>query len=222
MNVVEEKAALDAQQFHWELMFSKNREMFGAAPSRAAIEAVKIFRRNNCRKILELGSGQGRDTFNFAHSGFNVTAMDYSETASKAIRSRAGALGVAHAVRAICRDVRQPMPFDDASFDACFSHMLFCMALRDEEIERIAAEVCRVLRPGGIHVYTVRHTGDAHYKAGVHHGEDIYEMGKFIVHFFSRKKVQDLAGGYEVLEIDEFEEGALPRKLFRVTMQKKD
>ncbi len=69
-------------------------------------------------------------------------------------------------------------------------------------------------------MYTVRHVGDAHYRAGIHRGEDMYEMGSFIVHFFSREKVELLARGYEIVSIDEFEEGGLPRKLFRVTLRK--
>jgi hypothetical protein len=48
----------------------------------------------------------------------------------------------------------------------------------------------------------------------------MYEVGGFIVHFFDRRKVEHLAEGYEILEIDEFEEGGLPRRLFRVTMKK--
>jgi hypothetical protein len=32
--------------------------------------------------------------------------------------------------------------------------------------------------------------------------------------------VELLAKGYEVVSIDEFEEGGLPRKLFRVTLRK--
>jgi len=77
------------------------------------------------------------------------------------------------------------------------------------------------LRPCGLNVYTVRHTGDAHYGAGIPRGEDLYEVGGFIVHFFSRQKVEELAKGYDLVGIDEFEEGPLPRKLFRVTLRKK-
>jgi len=47
----------------------------------------------------------------------------------------------------------------------------------------------------------------------------MYQAGGFIVHFFSREKVEYLANGYEILGIEEFEEGPLPRKLFRVTMR---
>ena len=34
------------------------------------------------------------------------------------------------------------------------------------------------------------------------------------------EKVRHLAEGFGIIRIDEFEEGALPRKLFRVTLKK--
>lgn len=48
----------------------------------------------------------------------------------------------------------------------------------------------------------------------------MYEVGGFIVHFFNLGKVEYLAKGYEIVSVDEFEEGKLPRKLFRVTLRK--
>ena len=57
-------------------------------------------------------------------------------------------------------DVRQPLPLPDEAADAVYSHMLFNMALTTAELEFLAREVRRVLRPGGWHIYTVRHTGD--------------------------------------------------------------
>ena len=123
-------------------------------------------------------------------------------------------------VAAARQDVRERLQFPDESFDACYSHMLFCMALTTIELERLSREVWRVLRPGGLNVYTVRHTGDAHYGTGVHRGEDMWEVGGFIVHFFSREKVIHLAKGFEIVSFDEFEEGGLPRKLLRVTLRK--
>ena len=78
----------------------------------------------------------------------------------------------------------------------------------------------RVLRPGGMHVYTVRHTGDAHYGVGTPHGQDMYENGGFIVHFFDRALVERLAAGSTLLEVTAFEEGALPRRLWRVTLRR--
>ncbi len=45
--------------------------------------------------------------------------------------------------------------------------------------------------------------------------------GVLRIHFFSRKKVEQLAHGFEILSIDEFEESALPGKLFWVTLRRK-
>jgi len=44
----------------------------------------------------------------------------------------------------------------------------------------------------------------------------------FIVHFFSRDTVELLAKGFYILSIAEFEEGTPSRKLFRVTLRKKE
>ena len=57
---------------------------------------------------------------------------------------------------------------------------------------------------------------------GIHRGENMYEVGGFIVHFFTKKMVAKLAKGYTILEIGEFEEGQLPRKLYQVTLQKQN
>jgi SAM-dependent methyltransferase len=93
------------------------------------------------------------------------------------------------------------------------------MALSTEQIRAVVAEVRRVLRPGGVFVYTVRHVGDAHYGTGISHGDDIYENGGFAVHFFDRTLVDALAGGWSGLQVHPFTEGDLPRRLWRITQR---
>ncbi len=215
------KEILEGQRAHWDTNFSKKAEMFGAEPSAPALKAAELFKREGKTKLLELGGGQGRDTLFFAREGFHVTMLDYSQAATEAITAKAQSAGLADQIGALRHDLRNPLPFDNEIFDACYSHMLFCMALTTPELERLSDEVRRVLKPGGLHVYTVRHTKDAHYGTGIHRGEDLYEVGGFIVHFFSEEKVRQLARGCEIVSIDEFEEGGLPRKLFRVTMRKR-
>jgi hypothetical protein len=48
----------------------------------------------------------------------------------------------------------------------------------------------------------------------------MYEHGGFIGHFFDRSPVNRLAEGFTTLEILEFEEGDLPRRLWRITQRK--
>lgn len=194
--------------------------MFGMTPSLPARKAAPLFRQGGVERILELGGGQGRDTLFFAGEGFKVCTLDYSREGVETIARKAGELGLAQSITARVHDIRQPLPFADGAFDACFSHMLYCMALTTAELEFLSQEILRILRPGGLNIYTARHVGDAHYRAGRHRGEEMWEVGGFIVHFFGRDMVQRLARGYELLSVEEFEEGELPRKLFFVAQRK--
>lgn len=216
------KGALDAQQQRWDETFGTKPDRFGQAPSHPAAVAVHAFcaQLPAVQTILELGGGQGRDTEFFAQRGFRVTALDYSPAALRALRVRLEATGLATAVEMVQHDVRQRLPFADATFDACYSHMLYCMALTQGELESLSHEVHRVLRPGGLHIYTVRNTQDPDFAKGLHHGEKLYEDEGFIVHFFDRELVDHLAKGFELLNLEEFEEGPLPRRLYLVTLRR--
>ena len=217
-----EKGVLNGQQSHWEKMYTANPDMFGKEPSYPARKAAEVFGNGGAKKILELGSGQGRDTLFFARHGFQVYALDYSDGGLDAIQKKAEAMGASSSVITVRHDVRQPLPFDDNSLDGCYSHMLYCMALTTTELEFLAEEVRRVLKPGGLNIYTVRHTADPHYRTGIDRGDDMWEIGGgFIVHFFNREKVEHLAKGYEIVSVEEFEETDLPKKLFLVTLKKK-
>jgi len=215
-----DKNLLDAQHPHWENAFSNRPDMFGLEVSIPAQQAAARFKKEGKTKILELGAGQGRDTFYFARNGFHVHVLDYSKSGIEAITQKARKLGLSDLITTQWHDVRKPFPIEDESFDACYSHMLYCMALTAQELEFLSQEIRRVLKPDGLNMYTVRQTEDAHYGKGIHRGEAMYEMGGFIVHFFNREKVEHLAKGYQIVEIDEFEEGGLPRKLFKVTLRK--
>jgi SAM-dependent methyltransferase len=207
----------DPQRRHWDTAYADNPGMYGGQPSAPAIDAATVFRNAGANDVLELGSGHGRDALFFAQQGFAVQALDFSATGLRQLREAAHALGVGERISTTVHDVRQALPLPDASVDGVFAHMLLCMALSTEQIHAVVAEVRRVLRPGGVFVYTVRHTGDAHYGAGTPHGDDIFENGGFAVHFFTRDLVDALADGWTLIDVHAFEEGGLPRRLWRIT-----
>ncbi|ANZ15207.1 class I SAM-dependent methyltransferase [Streptomyces noursei] len=202
---------------HWQETYSAHPGMYGSRPSAPARYAAEAFRAAGAAKVLELGAGHGRDALHFAREGFTVHATDFSATALDQLRHAARVEGLGDRITTSVHDVREPLPLADDSTEAVFAHMLLCMALSTPDIRALVDEVRRVLRPGGVFVYTVRHTGDAHYEAGTGHGDDIYEHGGFAVHFFSRRLVDDLAEGWCPAEVHAFEEGELPRRLWRVT-----
>lgn len=211
------------QMSRWDSAYSSNTDFFGMEASQLGRNALIVFQSHSAKKILELGCGQGRDTLYLAQNGMEVTGMDYSETGLCQIKDKAVSKGVEGSVVLKVGDARQGLPFDDGSFDGCFSHMFFTMQFPEKELSFIFSEVLRVLKPGGLNVYSVRNVHDPHFGKGVHFGEDMWQnpLG-FVVHFFSEDKVRRLAAGYDVLWIKEFDDPSPPftKKLYEVALQK--
>jgi SAM-dependent methyltransferase len=215
-----DKKILDQQSQHWEKNFSNKPEMFGLEPSIPAKKSLELFKKQNITKIIEPGAGLGRDTIFFAQNSIHVKVLDYSLSGINVINKKAEKLNLSNFISTKIFDVREKLPFEDNSVDACFSHMLYCMALTNNDLENLNNEIHRILKPKGINIYTVRHTNDGDFKKGIHIGENLYENDGFIVHFFSKDKVKSLLKGFENISIDEFEEGGFPRKLYFVVNKK--
>jgi len=194
--------------------------MFGLEPSLAAIKALNLFKEQNITRIIELGAGLGRDAIFFAQNSIYVEALDYSSSAVEVINLKTKKNNLSNYISTKIFDIREKLPFEDNSVEACFSHMLYCMALTNSDLEKLNNEICRVLKPNGINVYTVRHTKDNDYKNGIYRGEDLYENDGFVVHFFSEDKVKSLLKGFKNINNELFEEGSFPRKLFYICNKK--
>ena len=214
------KKILDQQSQYWEKNFSSKPEMFGLEPSIPAKKSLESFKKQNITKIIELGAGLGRDSIFFAQNSIHVKALDYSLSGIKVINEKSKKLNLSNFISTKIFDVREKLPFEDNSVEACFSHMLYCMALTNNDLENLNHEIHRILKPKGINIYTVRHINDGDFKKGIHRGENLYENDGFIVHFFSKDKVKSLLKGFENISIDEFEEGGFPRKLYFVVNKK--
>ncbi|MCL2619449.1 MAG: methyltransferase domain-containing protein [Defluviitaleaceae bacterium] len=218
--IEDENKALNEQKAHWEQVYADNCNKFGTNPSWSAVKAAEFFKANGVKSILELGGGQGRDAIFFAEQGFNVHVLDYSDKGLDAIQERSQSLGLSHLITTTKHDARQKLPFNDSIFDACYSHMFFCMAFTMNQLENINKEILRVLKPQGINIFTTRNTSDAHFGTGTYHREGLYEVGGFIVHFLGTQQINQLSKDFQALEIIKFEEGELPKKLFYVALQK--
>lgn len=215
------REVLDNQKKHWDKALANCGELLGYKPSEAVKKAATLLQKEGITRVIELGGGQGRDTLFLAKKGIHVTVVDYSAESIRIISEKAGAARMSDKISALIHDLRSPLPFAVGAFQACFSHMTMCMALTTAELERLSGEVRRVLSPGGITIYTVRHQGDPHYGTGTSLGDDLFEIeGGFVVHFFSRDTVEHLSRGYELFSVEELEEGKLPRRLYYVTMRK--
>ena len=211
---------LDQQSQHWEKNFSNKPEMFGLEPSLSAEKALNLFKERKTNNIIELGAGLGRDSIFFAKNNIKIQALDYSSSGIKIINHKIKKNNLSNYISTKLFDVREKLPFEDNSVDACYSHMLYCMALTIDDLQKLNNEILRILKPGGINIYTVRHTNDGDFQKGIHRGEDLYENDGFIVHYFSEEKINSLLKGFKNISLEKFEEGTFPRKLFFVVNEK--
>ena len=196
--------------------------MFGLSQSLAAEKALRLFKKRKINKIIELGAGLGRDSVLFAKNSIHTFALDYSKSGIELINKKNKENNLSNFLSTKIFDVRKKLPFEDNSIDGCYSHMLYCMALTEDDLKKLNNEIFRVLKPGGINIYTVRHTDDGDFKNGIYRGEDLYENDGFIVHYFSKEKVNSLLNGFKNILLEKFEEGKFPRKLFFVVNEKKN
>ena len=216
-----DKKLLNLQSQHWEDSFSSKPEMFGFEPSYSAKKALETFKKNNISGIIELGAGLGRDTIFFAQNNIRVHAIDYSLSATNIIKKRSKENNLEALIKVENYDIRKKLNFDNENFEACYSHMLFCMALSNQDLEDLNKEIWRILKKDGMNIYTVRNQTDGDFKKGIHRGEDMYEMNGFIVHYFSENKIKELLDGFINVSIENFDEGKFPRKLSLVINKKK-
>jgi SAM-dependent methyltransferase len=216
-----DKKLLNLQSQHWESNFSSKPEMFGFEPSYSAKKALETFKKNNITNIIELGAGLGRDTIFFAQNGIYVHAIDYSLSATNIIKKRSKENNLDALIKVENYDIRKKLNFNNENFQACYSHMLFCMALTNQDLKDLNQEIFRVLKKDGFNIYTVRNHTDGDFKKGTHRGEDMYEMNGFIVHYFSENKIKNLLDGFINISIENFDEGSFPRKLSLVINKKK-
>ena len=193
--------------------------MFGLEAREPAKKSLKIFQENNINTIIELGAGLGRDSIYFSINNLSVTSLDYSQSGINIINKKINKDKLKN-IKTKVFDIRQKLPFEDNSIDGCFSHMLYCMALSNQNLFNLNKEICRILKPDGLNIYTVRNEHDGDYKNGIHRGEDMYENDGFIVHFFNKTKINQLTDGFKNIKIESFEEGTFPRKLYFVVNKK--
>ena len=94
--------------------------------------------------IVDLGAGLGGNAFAMAQTGCSVIAVDTSLKRLRALRERARQLGVADRIQYVVA-AAETLPFAPAALSALYTKSVMIHT----DMPRAAAELARVLRPGG-------------------------------------------------------------------------
>lgn len=192
----------------WNAWFSeenlaKDQNILDAPPSICADVAANEFLSRDKRRILEIASGIGRDTFLLESYGLSVTCTDASLNGLRAAQQRGSAQGTA--VGFVNVDARQ-LPFQNNTFEG-----IYCFGLLHEftfeawkaDIDNVMREAKRVLCDRGILAITVLA------------GNPEKTMPK--VRFFTQSMFEHAIRDFRPIEIKEYDDvGCTGRTDYRV------
>lgn len=125
-------------------------ERYAASTEWAAVRALLP----TAGRALDVGAGRGIASFALARNGWQVAALEPDPSAvvgAGAIRALAADAGLAIEV---VQETGEDIPFADATFDLVHARQVLHHA---RDLDRLCAEVARVLRPGGVLVATREH-----------------------------------------------------------------
>lgn len=161
------------QQGAWEREYRAQKLLSPSNVPHADVMRFVRWMKKDCRKrgerldlegmrVLDLGSGTGRNAYYFAREGVRVTGLEFSPTAVEMAKrfAKEGELEIDYRLQSIA----DPYPLPDASVDIALD-VTSSNSLSDAERTAYVRELARVLKPGAyLFLRALSLEGDAHAK----------------------------------------------------------
>lgn len=129
----------------WDLLHQQQRHHLSHS-SEHVVRFLHNLPRKPGARAVDIGCGHGRHTRLLSELGYHVDAIDTSAHAVEAARQYADAAQTADMTA---------LPFPDDTFDVAIAYGVFYYASREHH-KQAAAEMRRILRPGGGGFATIR------------------------------------------------------------------
>jgi SAM-dependent methyltransferase len=153
----------DAKE-HWEQHYGERDQVWSG---RVNVRLAEIAAPLTPGSALDLGCGEGGDAAWLAAHGWQVTAVDISDTALRRAAAAAESRGVADRIEFVQHDLSNGFP--DGTFDLISAQFLHSKLPLDRT--RILKQATGAVRPGGLLV-VVDHAGPPPWASKLHHDHE--------------------------------------------------
>jgi cyclopropane fatty-acyl-phospholipid synthase-like methyltransferase len=185
---------------YWKNMYSKPN-VFGEGPTKLALIANDFIKKQNVKKILELGCGQGRDSIYFAQNNFHVTATDFSDNAINFVRKTAQELRL-NTLKTKTQNMLHD--FDDFfEFDCVYSNLAL-QFFTEDQLESIFHKISLTLKESGLFIFSTKKPGDKYHNTGEKINEYAFKTNNITRYFFDKSVLSNLLNSkYDIHKVEE-------------------
>jgi len=190
-------------KFMWNKIYKKRKFYWGLKPDPLL---VKYLSRIPKGKALDIGAGEGRNSFILARNGFKVEAIDKNKERLKKCREIAEKYRLPIETKAI--DIRN-FEFKPNKYSLILD-ILALSFLKFSEVKEIIPKIKKSLKRNGIFYMVAFSTKDPAFTRLKFKKLEIDEKNTFYLpklkifrHFFERKELLKLLKNFEILKIEE-------------------
>jgi len=174
----------------WDRDYTTRGQLFGGSPGNLPDLPQGSL-------VLELGCGNGKSLCAMGIKGWDVTAVDYSLQAIRMCEERCS---ISRTPRFVQSDVCY-LPFRDCTFDVTFATHI-AGHLLGRERTNLAAEITRVIKPGGNLYFRDFGTGDFRCGKGDCIEDQTFRRGfGSVTHYFAIDEVSELFPGFRQVSV---------------------
>jgi ubiquinone/menaquinone biosynthesis C-methylase UbiE len=189
----------------WELAWRDERWAETSPPLPGVVDFADDLKREDAKRVLDLGCGAGRHSILLGKAGFQVEALDISETALTILEGRLKTASIGN-VTLVRHDMLE-LPFIDNYFDGVICTNVLHHG-RLAQIKQATGEVHRVMKEGASALVVALSTADFRKGRGRKLEPNTYVFTKgeeqgIIHHFFPRKELQSCFKKFEIVSFEE-------------------
>ena len=218
----------------WEVEYGRQSTIPSTrriAPAHALVQLLENFDLR-ADTALDLGCGNGRNTFYLAELGIKVLAIDFSQTALDLLENEQKKRGSSLKFSNINHDIREGLPVASNSMDLILDSYCLCHFIDSNERRIAMSELYRVLKPGGKLIKIHLDNNDEYYierqKIKADHGHISYDPANGLskLHMSVQSYLQDIGPKFKHVKhenvkfVDKVRGTAYERSIFVCVTQK--